>query len=563
MIMKCNENAANRYSYVGEVYQDGERARKQALLAAMPQEWRDLHEQGYIHIHDLDAYGLTNNCLTFNILADFPYKSLKDESAARRIIATFDYLKSLFADIGNEQSGGMALANFDNDMATILGNLGIDLTATTREIIAACIRDLIEWCNHTHTRMGQTSYYVSLNIGLAEGEMARFLAYTLVDEFGKAGDLVFKPNIIFKVCRGISRDEGDRNYDLFRKSLLCTAKKMIPTYLLCDCKMDAAVNPANLSVMGCRTRVVSDLYGEDTSIGRGNIDNISINLPRLALEVATDQSSDVETRLTQFKAKWDAVANTVKDILLDRFKKVCERTPADFPINASHRLWCVPFDNVAEVFKHGTLSLGFIGLSEAIEILTGKRFYQDADTYVMALGFVQHMREYCDFLRNQYQLNFSLLATSGELISGRFIEIDRTLYTGYDAIFDKGFYTNSFHVNVDSDLPAFRKIQLEGLFHEYCNGGCITYVELGEAPLGNDEGLREYVECAVEHGVHYLGFNFPKDVCDQCGTSGIFDECPKCHGKHITRIRRVSGYLEVLDGFTRGKKNEERTRKPN
>ena len=563
MMMKCNENAANRYSYVGEVYQDGERARKQALLASMPQTWRDLHTKGYIHIHDLDAYGLTNNCLTFNILADFPYETLKNESVARRIIATFDYLKSLFADIGNEQSGGMALANFDNDIATILSHLGVEFNDGNKEIIAACIRDLIEWCNHTHTRMGQTSYYVSLNIGLAEGEAARFVAYTLVDEFEKAGDLVFKPNIIFKVCRGISREEGDRNYDLFVKALRCTAKKMIPTYLLCDCKMDKNVNPANLSVMGCRTRVVADLYGENTSIGRGNIDNISINLPRLALESADGNTDNAEVRLAHFQEKWDEVASAVKDILLDRFQRVCARTPADFPINASHNLWAVPFDNVADVFKHGTLSLGFIGLSEAMEIITGKRFYQDPATYVMALGFVKHMREFCDFLRNQYHLNFSLLATSGELISGRFVEIDRTLYTGYGAIFDKGFYTNSFHVNVDSDLPAYRKIQMEGLFHEYCNGGCITYVELGEAPIGNDEGLREYVECAVENGVHYLGFNFPKDVCDDCGTAGIFDECPICGSKRITRVRRVSGYLEVLDGFTTGKKNEERTRKPN
>lgn len=111
---------------------------------------------------------------------------------------------------------------------------------------------------------------------------------------------------------------------------------------------------------------------------------------------------------------------------------------------------------------------------------------------------------------------------------------------------------------MDSDLSAFRKIQLEGLFHDICNGGCITYVELGEAPLGNDEGLLEYIEHAIKSGVHYLGFNFPKDVCNECGASGVFDECPVCKSKDITRIRRVSGYLEILDGFTKGKKNEEK-----
>ena len=141
--------------------------------------------------------------------------------------------------------------------------------------------------------------------------------------------------------------------------------------------------------------------------------------------------------------------------------------------------------------------------------------------------------------------------------------MDRVEFNPKAEIFDKAFYTNSFHINVDSDLSAFRKIQLEGLFHEICNGGCITYVELGEAPLENDEGLLEYVEHAIKSGVHYLGFNFPKDVCDKCGASGVFDECPVCQSKEITRIRRVSGYLEILDGFTKGKKNEEKNRRAN
>ena len=249
--------------------------------------------------------------------------------------------------------------------------------------------------------------------------------------------------------------------------------------------------------------------------------------------------------------------------MLDRYYKVCERTIEDFPINARHRLWTEDFNDIKSVFRHGTLSLGFIGLSEAMEIIFGKRFYEDAETYVSALGFVKHMREYCDFLRIQYNLNFSLLATSGELISGRFVEIDKNIFNKKSSIFNKGFYTNSFHINVDSGMSAFRKIQLEGSFHEFCNGGSITYVELGEAPLSNDEGLREYIECAVSSGVHYLGFNFPKDVCKDCAATGVFDECPVCKGKNILRIRRVSGYLEVLDGFTIGKKNEEKTRRKN
>ena len=563
-MQKCNENAANRYSYVGEVYNVGESKRKEEILNSLPTEWSDLHKKGYIHIHDLDAYGLTYNCLTFNLLKDFPYERFKDMNEQRKILATFEYIKKLFADIGNEQSGGMAIANFDNEIAYILENLGVDFNEDNKNTIANAIYNLIVWCSETHTRMGQTSYYVSLNIGLAKNEFARFIAFTLIDEFEKAGDLIFKPNIIFKVKGGVNRFEEDKNYDLLKKSLLCTAKKMIPTYVLCDSEPNKNVDAEKLAIMGCRTRVVADLFGENSSIGRGNIDNISINLPRLALEVDRDFGKlSIDEKIAKFIDKWDSIAKITKDILLDRFNKVCARNQEDFPINRKHHLWIEDFDDVRQVFRHGTLSLGFIGLSEAFEVLTGERYYNNADAYVSALGFVKHMRDYCEFLRKEYNLNFSLLATSGELISGRFIDMDRTEFTPSVQIFEKEFYTNSFHINVDSDLSAFRKIQLEGLFHEVCNGGCITYVELGEAPLGNDEGLLEYIEHAIKSGVHYLGFNFPKDVCNGCGTSGVFDECPVCKSKDITRIRRVSGYLEILDGFTKGKKNEEKNRRAN
>ena len=563
-MQKCNENAANRYSYIGEVYNIGERARKKEILSSMPIEWARLHNEGFIHIHDLDAYGLTYNCLTFDILRDFPYERFKNISSTRKIISTFEYLKNLFTDIGNEQSGGMALANFDNDLAEIFQNLEVELNDTTKEIIADCIHQLINWCNHTHTRMGQTSYYVSLNIGLAKNDLARYIAKTLLQEFLDSGDMVFKPNIIFKVKAGVNRFESDPNYDIYKMSLLCTARKMIPTYVLCDSEPNKNIVAEKLAIMGCRTRVVADLYGANTSIGRGNIDNISINLPRLALIVNKENANlSFDEKIELFREKWDNVAQVTKDILLDRYYKTCKRLPGDFPINQKHHLWKEDFINIEDVFKHGTLSLGFIGLSEAIEILSGKRFYDNAEAYIEAVGFVRHMREYCDFLKNQYKLNFSLLATSGELISGRFIDIDKAEFEENKAIFDKGFYTNSFHINVDSDLPTFKKLQLEGIFHNYCNGGCITYAELGEAPLSNDEGLMEYIEEAIKSGVHYLGFNFPKDVCNECGTSGVFDVCPHCNSTSITRIRRVSGYLEILDGFTKGKKNEEKTRRAN
>lgn len=559
-----NDNAANRSSYVGYVYHKGEEVFKKEVLNSLPAEWSKLHTEGYIHIHDLDAYGKTYNCLTFNLLQNFPYQLFDGLSENGKIICVFGYFKTLFADMGNEQSGGMAFANFDNDLATIFANLGVKQSKHTEAIIAECIGDFIIWCSNTHTRMGQTSYYITLNIGLAQNKFARFIAYALIDEFEKVGATAFKPNIVFKVVKGINRYPGDRNFDLFQKALLCSAKKMIPTFLLCDCASDEGVPPEKLSVMGCRTRVVDDLFGEKTAIGRGNIANISINLPRLALEVDRDfPNLEVMQKIAKVKEKWSGIADAVTEILVDRYHKVCACDVNEFPVNRARQLWCIPFDNPQKVFAHGTLSIGFIGLSEMIEVLTGKRYYADEEAYRVAIDFVKFMRHYCDKQREELNLNFSLLATSGELISGRFSEMDKKMFSPDIDIFGKGFYTNSFHVNVDSGLSAREKLTKEGPFHLFANGGSISYIELNEAPIGNDEGLRELVEIAIAAGVRYLGINFPLDSCNNCQATGVFDCCPICGCKNITRIRRVSGYLEILDGFTPGKKNEVRTRTSN
>ena len=559
-----NDNAANRSSYVGYVYNVGEKEYKNKILDSLPKEWSELHRNGSIHIHDLDAYDLTYNCLTLDIVSNFPYNEFESFSESRKLVRLFDFLKDLFTNLGNEQSGGIAFANFDDEMSIILEGLNINYS-NHKELIKDLLFELILWCNDTHTRQGQTSYYVTFNIGLAINECARFIAYELLNQFELAGDMVFKPNIVFKVKKDINLNKDTKNYDLFIKALSISAKKMIPTFLLCDCKEDKNIDPYKLSIVGCRTRVVDDFYGDKTGIGRGNIANISINLPRLALEVDKENEDlTIDEKYDLLCDKWDTIASITKDVLIDRYNKVCKKNKEDFPTNSKYHLWIKDFnENLEDTFKHGTLSIGFIGLSEAIEVLTGKKYYSNMDTYIMALGFVKHMRDYCDFLRNEYKLNFSLLATSGELISGRFIKFDKELFNSKTDIFKKDFYTNSFHINVDSKIPGFKKLQLEGLFHEYCNGGSISYIELGEAPLTNVEGLEEYINIGIKVGVHYLGFNFPKDVCNECKTSGIFDVCPNCKSKNITRIRRVSGYLEILEGFTNGKKAEEKYRKAN
>lgn len=551
-----NENASQRKTYVGIVFDRGEKLVKNEILESLPCEWSKLHTQGYIHIHDLDAYGLTYNCLTFNLFNSFPYEQYEDLSQTRKIIKLFDYYKEIIVKIGNEQSGGMAFPNFDCDTAFLLKRLGVKQNKKNNELIKDEINSLIEWCNSSHERMGEVSYYVTLNIGLANNNWARQICEYVLDEFSFSSTRTIKPNIIFKVKKGVNSQKHDRNYYLFEKAALCTSKKMIPTYMLCDCESNKKYDARKLSIMGCRTRVVADVYGENSSIGRSNIDYITINLPRVALE--SDNNIDY------FKIKLKELASKVKDILLDRYHKLLRLSKTDFPTNDKYSLWYKKSDlvlSVEEIFKHGTLSIGFIGLSEAIEILTGEKYYQTNKGYETAKNIVEEMRSYIDELRNNYKLNFSLLATSGEYISGRFPALDRQLYK--HPVLDKEFYTNSFHIDVDSKLTAFEKIEKEGYFHNLCNGGCISYVELKSAPIGNSEAIMELLSMAEQSGVHYMGFNFPLDICNVCEEHGVFDICENCGNKDITRIRRVSGYLEVLDYFTKGKKAEVKHRRDN
>ena len=565
MKQNTNENAANRNSFVGNIFSIGEKKRKEEVLNSLPEEWAKLHRDGHIHIHELDSYSLTYNCLTFNT-EFFPYKDFEGETETRKVIHLFAYLKQLFTEMGNEQSGGMAFANFDNEMADIITELGIKTSNSILNLIYEELQEFIRWCTDNHTREGLTSYYITLNLGLARNELARKICSFVIKAFEEAGSKVYKPNIVFKVKKGINSEKIDPNYDLYMQALGCTAKKMIPTYLFCDCEEDRNYDPYLLDIMGCRTRVVDDIYGKTGSIGRGNIANISINLPRLALETCEECNDQGDLAFFTFYEKWEKVASVVKDILINRYNALLKLTKEDFPTLCRNNLWCEEFssaESLEDVFKHGTLSIGFIGLSEAMELIYGTKMHLDPEAHVQGLVFVQMMRKYCDELTRETGLNFSLLGTAGEMISGRFVELDKKLFKPAVDIFKKGFYTNSFHVEVDAGIPKLAKLLYEGSFHKFCNGGSISYLELGEAPIGNVEGLDDLVKYATNVGVHYLGFNFPKDICNDCKNEGIFDVCPECGSSNITRLRRVSGYIEVLDGFTPGKKNEVKRRKTN
>lgn len=557
------EHAAQRKTFVGIVYSRGSKELKESILDGLDEKYSKLHREGKIHIHDLEAYGITYNCLTPNILTNFPFDELKDYSDSKKIIQTLNYYRHIVVGLGNEQSGGIAFANFDEQIETIFKNLKILKTETNFELLKDCIDAFLKWVNDARDRCGQVQYYLTLNLGLGTGAISRFVTSSVLTCFMESKYI--RPNIIFKIKNGINRRKQDANFDLFCLAMRCTCKKMIPTYFLGDANHNLKVDPFKIALMGCRSKVYQNGHGEDTTIGRANIVYNTINLPRIALEI-NDNEPDLtkDEKVNLFKKKWQETAGIVKDLLFDRYYKTCRNDPDDFPCNLQHYLMIKNLNDIKkmeEVFKHGTLAIGFIGLSETVEFLTGGKFFSSEENYELAIDIVKMMKNTIDRYRKEYSMNFSLLGTSGEFISGRFPEIDREYFS--HPLIDKGFYTNSFHVDVDSGLNPFEKLRFEGPFHKFCNGGCISYVEFRSAPLNNVEAISELIEHAIRNDVNYLGFNFPLDSCRECGATGTFDTCERCGSSNILRIRRVSGYLEDVEFFTQGKKAEIKYRKPN
>lgn len=546
----ARDNAAIRFNYVSELYQGGVEKEKQRILNLLNEDEAHLHQSGDLHIHDLEGYGKIYNCCAPNLQSWLcPDAYLSHASPYGKILGIFESLKRLITMLATNQTGGIGFSNFDQDIAEVLRVSAIEFGWDTVAFLGECVREFICWINTTYTRYCREPYYLTLNIGLDTSEWGREISHTLLQEFMNSPSSYSRPNIVFKTRHEVN-GSGAPNYDLFQLALCCTAQRMIPTYLLTDSVVNQNCAPHKLAIMGCRTRVYDNSNGETGSTGRGNIACVSVNLPRIALK-----ASDLD----QFYLTLNMILKHAEKLLLERAEAMREQGDSYLHFVIDHHLWNT--SDVSEMIMQGTFSIGFIGISECVEILTGHKPYESSQSQALALQIVRHIRNMADAYRDDTGLNFSVLGSPGEMLSGRFCGLDRERYP--HSVQEKGFYTNSFHVNVDAGVSIYRKIELEAPFHSICNGGCITYIELKAAPLDNTLALEDCIEFAVQKGISYLGFNFPYDLCRQCGFLGTFDNCPSCGSNDIRRLRRVSGYLEELSCFTKGKSAEAKMRKAN
>ena len=270
------EHAAQRKTFVGVVYDNGSTKLKKNILDSIDERFSKLYKTGKIHIHDLEAYGQTYNCLTPNILTKFPYHEFTNYSDVRKIVEILNHYKHIVVNLGMEQTGGIAFGNFDQEIETIFTELNIDQSKTNLSTLDEIIDSFMKWANEARDRCGQVQHYVTLNLGLGTGDLARFVSKSVIKRFLNSNYI--RPNIVFKLKNGINHQKNDKNYDLFQLALKSTAKKMIPTYLLTDSECNASIDPNKMSIMGCRTKVIQNENGEETSLGRGNMVYTTINL---------------------------------------------------------------------------------------------------------------------------------------------------------------------------------------------------------------------------------------------------------------------------------------------
>ena len=478
--------------------------------------------------------------------------------------ATFEgAIQQELIDLGIEEAVAKRILGYAESSAKA------DTDRTTFQAMEALVHNL----NTMHSRAGAQTPFSSINYGMdtsAEGRMVIKNILLATEEGLGSGETPIFPVQIFRVKEGVNYNPGDPNYDLFKLAMRCSAKRLFPNFSFVDAPFNLqyykGTPETEISYMGCRTRVMGNVYDPSREIttGRGNLSFTSINLPRLAIRSKGDRDL--------FFDLLDAKLALVVGQLDERFKIQASKHVYNAPFLMGQGVWIDSEklsmnDTQEEVLKHGTLTVGFIGLAEALVALTGSHHGQDPESQKLGLEIVGHMRGYLDRLSQERKMNYSLIATPAEGLSGRFVRMDRERYGSIPGVTDRDYYTNGFHVPVYYDINAFDKISLEAPYHALTNGGHISYVELDGDPTNNLEAFESIIRHMKESGIGYGSVNHPVDRDPVCGYNGIIgDRCPKCgraedDNVRFERIRRITGYLVgTLDRFNDAKRAEEADR---
>lgn len=511
------------------------------------------------------------------IVEDLSYKDALDlAKAVSKYVYDIKGVKPVISDDNDYRVHELAelcksytLYTCDKVQKFAVDNALLETERATYQAMEAFVHNL----NTMHSRAGAQVPFSSINYGTdtsPEGRLViKNLLYALEAGLGNGETPIF-PIHIFKVKEGVSYNPTDPNYDLFKLAMRVSAKRLFPNFSFIDAPFNLQFykegHPeTEVAYMGCRTRVMGNNYDPTREIAysRGNLSFTSINLPRLAIKAEHD--------INKFFEMLKDMLDLTIDQLNERFKIQCRKKVRNYPFLMEQGVWLDSDklsidDTVEEVLKHGTLTVGFIGLAETLKALIGKHHGESEEARKLGLEIVSYMRKRVDLESENTGLNYSLIATPAEGLSGRFVKIDREKYGVIEGVTDRDYYTNSFHVPVYYNINALDKIKIEAPYHALTNGGHISYIELDGDPLENLPAFEKIIRCMKESGIGYGSINHPVDRDPECGFTGIIgDTCPKCgreeNDSPFERIRRITGYLVgTLDRFNNAKRAEERDR---
>ena len=604
------ENAnVNGDTAMGTMLQYGSTVSKEfAKDYLMKKRFADAHENGDIHIHDLDfmPMGTTtcmqidldklfkngfstghghlrtpNDIMSYTALAAIAIQSNQNDQHGGQSVPAFDYymapgvLKTFKKQFKQTIADLLDYSEFNKfiNMATLakdidkLDSIDVDLSmfekyekescqlqrlfgmaydkalAKTDRITFQAMEAFVHNLNTMHSRAGAQVPFSSINFGTdtsLEGRMV-IKNYLLAVEKGLGhSETPIFPISIFKVKEGVNYNPEDPNYDMFKLSCRVSAKRLFPNFSFIDAPFNLQYyKPGDyrteVGYMGCRTRVLGNVVDPDKAItpGRGNLSFTSINLPRLGIKHGKVLGRE-ETDLDGFFEELGELIELVKDQLLERFEVQCSKHIYNFPFLLGQGVWLdseklKDNDRIRRVLKHGTLSIGFIGLAECLKALIGQHHGESDEAQELGLKIVKFIRDKCDEYSQKYNLNFTCLATPAEGLSGRFTSIDKAIYGKIKGVTDRAYYTNSFHIPVYYNITIKNKLHKEAPYHALTNAGHISYIELDGDPSENLDAFERVIRIMKEEGIGYGAVNHPVDRDPVCGYVGVIgDVCPGC-----------------------------------
>ena len=602
--------------------------KKLALDYLISKKARENHEGNMVYIHDLDAYYVgSHNCLSIpfdDLLANGFNTRQTDVRPAGSVNTAFQLVAVIFQLQSLQQFGGVSATHLDWTMVPYVRksfykhfkdgihyveqviydctppegmevkDIPIDsafyvreqypnayryaMDMTEREVHQA-VEGMYHNLNTLQSRSGNQLPFTSINYGtctLPEGRMIiGALLEVSIEGLGKLHKTSIFPCGIFQCMKGVNREPGDPNYDLYQLALESTAKRLYPNYANVDWSGNVGYDRDDpktyFSTMGCRTANGADINAEpgtnpQTKDGRGNICPVTIILPTLAMMAKEQTTSNImmdngnDDLIDNFMDLLDEKIHEAKDMLIERFEWICSQSPeaAKFMYENNTMMGYHPEEGIRSALKHGTVVIGQLGLAECLQILIGKD-HTTPEGMDLAKHIEQLFKTRCAEFKQEYKLNFGVYYTPAENLCYTALKKFRQQYGIIPNVSDKDFFTNSMHVPVWKHMSPFEKIDIESQLTGYSSAGCITYVELDASAIHNTKALEQIVNYAMDHDIPYFAINVPSDTCLDCGYQGeINDKCPMCGSSNIQQLRRVTGYLtgNYTTAFNLGKQDE-------